>query len=154
MSIVQLYSGNFNLVGRQRKTMNISHPGFVLVLFIMQECRGCQAVEPIFHQLARKDNRVKYAICNLTNARDIIAMSHQTKCQIQKVPFIVLYANHRPHARFRGDKNIPSLESFIGNALAVAPRQMPARFLPGLLQYAFRLFLEPLNLRENQKPPV
>ena len=123
MSIVQLYSGNFNLVGRQRKTMNISHPGFVLVLFIMQECRGCQAVEPIFHQLARKDNRVKYAICNLTNARDIIAMSHQTKCQIQKVPFIVLYANHRPHARFRGDKNIPSLESFIGNALAVAPRQ-------------------------------
>ena len=123
MSIVQLYSGNFNLVGRQRKTMNISHPGFVLVLFIMQSCRGCQAVEPIFQQLARKDNRVKYAICDLTNARDIITMSHQTKCQIQKVPFIVLYANHRPHARFRGDKNIPSLESFIGNALAVAPQQ-------------------------------
>ncbi len=128
MSIVQLYPGNFSLVGRQRKTMNISLPGNVLVLYIMQDCRGCQAVEPIFHELSRVESRVKYAICNLTNARDIIAMSHQTKTQIQKVPHMILYIMGRPHARFRGEKNIPSLRNFIGRALT-ASTQQPQEFV-------------------------
>lgn len=123
MSIVQLYPGNFKLVGRQRKTMNISQPGVVLCLFTMDGCRGCEAVEPIYRTLAGLEPKIKYAICNLTNARDVISMSHQTKTQIQKVPCIIMYVDGRPHARFTGDKNIPSLRSFINNALAAAPRQ-------------------------------
>ena len=130
MSIVQLYPGNFKLVGRQRKTMNISLPGNVLVFYKMQDCRGCQAVEPIFQQLASIEPRVQYAICDLTNARDIIAMSHQTKTQIQKVPHMILYVGGSPHARFRGDKNIPSLRGFIAQALAQAPAQQPQGFMP------------------------
>jgi hypothetical protein len=129
MSIVQLYPGNFKLVGRQRKTMNITLPGNVLVFYKMQDCKGCRAVEPIFHQLASVEHKVQYAICDLTNARDIIAMSHQTKTQIQKVPHIILYCNHRPHARFRGDKNIPSLRSFIAKALSQAPTQPQQGFM-------------------------
>ena len=129
MSIAQLYPGNFKLIGRQRKTMNISLPGNVLVFYKMQECQGCQAVEPIFHQLANVEHRVKYAICDLTNARDVIAMSHQTKTQIQKVPHIILYINGRPHARFRGDKNVPMLRSFIAKALAQAPTQQQQGFM-------------------------
>nr|QBK85524.1 MAG: thioredoxin-like protein [Marseillevirus LCMAC101] len=121
MSITQLYPGNFKLVGRQRKTMNISLTGNVLVLYIMRDCRGCQAVEPIFRQLSSIEPRVKYAICDLTDARDIIAMSHQTKTQIQKVPYMILYCDCRPHARFKGEKNIPALRSFICKALAAAP---------------------------------
>lgn len=123
MSITPLYPGNFKLVGRQRKTMNITLPGNVLVLYVMQNCAGCKAVEPIFRQLASTEPRVKYAICDLTNAREIITMSHQTKTQLQKVPCLILYINGRPHARFKGDKNIPSLRNFCSNALAAAPRQ-------------------------------
>jgi len=121
MSVAQLYPGNFKLVGRQRKTMNISLSGNVLVLFVMPECKGCQAVEPIFRQLANIEHRVAYAICNLGNARDVISMSHQTKTQIQKVPCIILYVDGRPHARFKGEKNIPALRSFCSRALAAAP---------------------------------
>jgi thiol-disulfide isomerase/thioredoxin len=129
MSIVQLYPGNFKLVGRQRKTMNITIPGNVLVLYVMQNCPGCKAVDPIFRQLANTEPRVKYAICDLTNAREIITMSHQTKTQIQKVPCLILYVNGRPHARFKGDKNIPALRSFCSNALAAAPRQQQQEFV-------------------------
>lgn len=123
MSIAQLYPGNFKLVGRQRKTMNISLSGIVLVLYTMDGCRGCQAVEPIFRHLSSIEPKVKYAICNLTNARDVISMSQQTKTQIQKVPCLIMYVDTRPHARFKGDKNIPSLTSFINNAIAAAPPQ-------------------------------
>jgi hypothetical protein len=109
--------------------MNITLPGSVLVLYVMQNCAGCKAVDPIFRQLANTEPRVKYAICDLTNAREIITMSHQTKTQLQKVPCLILYINGRPHARFKGDKNIPSLRNFCSNALAAAPRQQQQEFV-------------------------
>jgi len=121
MSVHQLTSQNFQVVGRSRQTLNINAPGNVLVFFKMDGCPGCAAFEPIFYQLAGQERRVNYAVANLTNCREVISMSRSTTTPIQTVPFIILYVNGSPFAKYNGKKNIPALKSFVGKALAKAP---------------------------------
>lgn len=121
MTVYQLKSQNFKVVGRNRRTLNISVPGNVLVFFKMDGCRGCQAVEPIFHQLAKLELRINYGVINLSQNREVTMWSRQTSTPIQAVPLLLLYTNGNPLAKFKGKKNIPALKSFITKALRHAP---------------------------------
>jgi len=124
MSIHQLSTQNFHIVGNQRQSLNINYGGNVLVFFKLQGCQGCAAFEPIFHQLSNEDRRVSYGILDLTYNRDIVQLSRSTTTPIQKVPHLILYSEGRPYARFKGEKNIQSLKNFISDA---TPQQTPQK---------------------------
>ncbi len=121
MSLHQLTTQNFHLVGRQRKTLNINLQGNVLVFFKMQGCVGCNAFEPVFYQLAGIEKRINYGMVDLTPNRNVINMSRQTNTPIQAVPSLIFYINGRPHAKYNGKKNIQALRGFIAKALQSAP---------------------------------
>ena len=134
MSVQNLTSQNFQVVGRSRQTLNINLDGYVLVFFKMDGCTGCAAFEPQFYQLANAERGINYAVANLSSNREIIAMSRTTSTSIQTVPYIVLYVNGSPFAKYNGKKNVQALRSFIKKALSQAPasqssfvpRQQPA----------------------------
>nr|QBK86598.1 MAG: thioredoxin [Marseillevirus LCMAC102] len=132
MSVHQLSPQNFKVVGRNIKTLNINLSGNVLVFFKMQGCPGCGTFEPIFHQLAgaSTNDNIKYAACDLTNQRDIIKMSRQTSTPIQAVPFIILYVNGNPLAKYTGKKSIPAIKSFMTKALQHVPPVQSQNFMP------------------------
>lgn len=121
MSVDQLSSQHFQVVGTKKRTLNIQVPGNVLVFFKMQNCPGCAQFEPVFHQLASQTPTIKHTVADLSYNREIVVMSRQTNTPIEKVPFIMLYVNGRPHAKFNGKKNIPSLQNFITKALGAVP---------------------------------
>lgn len=124
MSILSLNSQHFRLSGDSKKTLNIGVGGNILVFFKMQGCQGCAAFEPAFVQLSRQDQRVKYAVVDVSTSKEVVTMSHQTNTPIQSVPHLILYVNGRPHARFKGKKNIPAVQSFITKALQAVPAQV------------------------------
>ena len=132
MSIHQLSTQNFHVVGQQRQSLNINYGGNVLVFFKLQECQGCAAFEPVFNQLSTEEQRVSVAVLDLTYNREIVQMSRSSTTPIQKVPCLILYVQGRPHARFKGQKDLQSLKNFITGALQAVPQQPPQQssFVP------------------------
>jgi len=129
-----LSSEDFVVMGTKQKTLGITVPGNVLVFFKMQRCPNCKEFEPVFARLSAKENRVTHAVLDVTDNRDVILSSRETNTPIAAVPVIILYINGRPHAKFSGTKNIPSIQNFITKALqantaaVAAPRQQ--QFMP------------------------
>lgn len=133
MSVTQLSSRDFYLAGRRKKTLNISLSGNVLVFFKMPGCQGCRAFEPIFYQLFQNDKRVTYAVCDIAINKEVPQLSRQTNNPIQAVPWIFFYSDGYPVARFKGKKNIPSIQAFVGKALQEAQnrrRRTQSNFVP------------------------
>lgn len=115
--IQQLNTHNFMILGRQTKTLGTNIPGNMLVLFKMTNCQNCATFEPIFVELANSDRRVSYGIANISNNTEIVKMSRETSTPIAAVPFLILYINGRPHAKFNGTKSVSNLQTFITKAL-------------------------------------
>jgi len=141
-SIQLLYSQDFQQVGQRTKTMAIKTPDPILVLFKMIDCPNCKVVEPIFVQLSKERDvpPIRYGIIDLTQQKDLIALSKPTTTPLQAVPTLILYANGRPLAKFNGTKNLPSLKNFIKTALSSAqtapPQQemhQPQQFMPSTM---------------------
>lgn len=112
---------NFVILGTQNKSLGINIQGPVLVFFKMQTSDPSNEFEPIFTKLAGIDNRVSYGILDVVLNKDVIIWSRSTSTPIQVVPVLILYINGRPFAKFSGTKNIPSLQSFITQALQTIP---------------------------------
>jgi hypothetical protein len=127
-----LSAENFVVMGAKQKTLGINVPGNVLVFFKMRGCNNCAEFEPVFSTLARKEKRVTHAVLDVSSNRDVVISSRETNTPITAVPVLILYVNGRPHAKFNGTKNIPSIQSFITTALKAqrpsAPQQQ--QFMP------------------------
>lgn len=108
-----LSGGNFHLVGHHRKTLNINIPGSILLLFKSPHCTGCQAFEPIFYNLANRDQRVQYGVVDITMSPEVIQMSRMTSHPIERTPTLFLYIDGNPYAKYNGKKNMESIISFI-----------------------------------------
>lgn len=135
MSINFLTAENFVVMGTKQKILAINVPGNVLVFFKMQKDNYCAEFEPIFASLARKEKRVNFAVLNITENREVVISSRDTNTPITAVPVIILYINGRPHAKFNGTKNIPSIQNFITKALQAssassAPPPRHQQFMP------------------------
>lgn len=113
-SVVELNQNHFYVNG-QNLCVNV--PGVILIFFKSQGCQHCKQLEPIFLQFARSNSRISYGIIDLTYNKNVVNISRNTKTPIQTVPQLYLYFEGRPYARFKGNKNIQSLESFVTNAL-------------------------------------
>jgi hypothetical protein len=132
-NITFLSSEDFIVMGTRQKTLGITVPGNVLVFFKMKRCPNCAEFEPVFARLASKENRVTHAVLDVTDNRDVIISSRETNTPIAAVPVIILYINGRPHAKFSGTKNIPSIQNFITKALQANTTAAPApqqQFMP------------------------
>jgi thiol-disulfide isomerase/thioredoxin len=117
MPVASLSSQHFALVGQQKRVMVLQVPGVVLVMFKTRECPSCKSFEPTFVQLSNNDNRVVYAVADLTANRNIGMMSMNSTTPLQKVPMLIIYNEGRPYAKFNGKRDIPSLKAFISKAL-------------------------------------
>lgn len=129
MSVKQLTSQDFMMVGNQRKGLHIRLPGFVFVMFKMPQCPGCKAIAPVMAQLATEDRRVSYAMVDISVHKDVVRMSRQTVTPIQAVPTLILYSEGRPVAKVKNKKDIASLRAFLTDAMSKesqrAPQQQP-----------------------------
>lgn len=100
----------------------------------MQSCPNCKEFEPIFARLASTEKRVSHAVLDVSDNRDVVLSSRETNTPIAAVPVIILYVNGRPHAKFSGTKNIPSIQNFVTKALQVrdtgAGPQRQQQFMP------------------------
>lgn len=119
MSIYKLGSQSFHLIGdRNPLTLSVSITDPIFIMFKLQGCKGCQALEPIFSQLSSVDKRVSYGIVDLSEHRSIAQMSGNSTTPIKKVPSFIIYSNGRPMARFTGEeKNFNTLTAFITDVL-------------------------------------
>lgn len=134
MSVHTLTHHNFTVLGSHKKTLCVNiNVKLLLVFFKMDTCNICAQFEPIFYQLSQTDTRVSYGILNITQNREIAIWSRQTSTPINAVPTLILYVDGKPHVKFNGNKNIPSIQNFItqalsttgGNSAAMPPQAKP-----------------------------
>jgi hypothetical protein len=125
MSIYKLGSQSFQLIGNQNPlTLAITVTDPIFVMFKLQGCKGCLALEPIFAQLANSDRRVSYGIVDLSEHKSIAQMSNSSSTQLKKVPAFIIYAGGRPKARFNGtEKTLDTLMGFISGVLPTLYQQ-------------------------------
>lgn len=130
-SITFLNSHNFVVAGTRQKTLGINIQGNIFVFFKMDGCKNCAQFEPIFAQLAKQEDRVTCALLNITQNREVVMWARETSTPITSVPILILYVDGRPHAKFNGTKNIPSIRKFITNALSAdSSRASQQQFMP------------------------
>lgn len=115
MSVQEGNQNDFRLVQSQGgQIMTINRRGYALVFFKMSGCQGCDAFAPVFSELSRTPTGVDHFVSvNVTNYRNIIGMSRNTKTPIQTVPLIILYVDGNPYAKYTGKKTLPDMLSFI-----------------------------------------
>ena len=142
MSLYKLGSQNFQLVGSQNPlvlTVSVQEP--IFIMFKLQGCQGCQALEPVFSQLANTDRRVSYGICDLTENKSVAQMSKSSTTHIQKVPSFILYTQGRPRAKFvNAEKKLNDFINFLSGTLAQLqqqPQQQPQMINAPLPQQNF-----------------
>lgn len=120
MSIQHLTATNFYLSqAGTKKTLNINIPGSVLLLCKMppNRCANSAHFEPVFGQLSRMERRVSFAMVDLLQNTDVVKMARQSAFPITATPSIYLYVNGTPFAKFKGTRNINSIQSFITSAM-------------------------------------
>lgn len=115
--MIYLSSQNFNVVGNPKRTLRVNVDGNLLVFFKMESCGACSQFLPIFNQFSSQENKVKCAIADISQDRNIINMSRSTTTPINAVPFIVLYVNGAPLAKYNGQRTITAMKSFLAKAL-------------------------------------
>lgn len=101
----------------QRQTMKLRLGGSVLVLFTMPRCRGCNAFKPLFRQLAANDPHLSFAEADLSFLKNVVSLSRASTTPLQSVPTLILYSEGLPRAKFKGNMNLPSVESFLAKGL-------------------------------------
>jgi hypothetical protein len=121
MSLTFLNSSNFVILGTRSKTLGINLRGNVLVLFKMAGDANCSQFEPIFVQASQQERRVSFAVLDVNQCKDVVMTSRDTTTPITAVPSLILYINGRPHAKFKGTKNLASVQNFITTALKTTP---------------------------------
>lgn len=134
-NIAYLNESDFVVLGQKQKTLGLSRRGNVLVFFKITNDNNCVEFEPVFAQLARKEQRVTCATLDVIQNRGVLNISRQTTTPINSVPVLILYVNGKPLAKFNGTRNLPSIQNFISNALQSAgntasPPQPQQQFMP------------------------
>lgn len=129
MAFHSLTSRNFRVAGDERKTLDIDIGGKILLFIKTQDCEGCRAFFPIFQELARTDRRVGYALLDISSPseRGVVRMSRDTSTSIDTVPYIVMYNNGSPVAKYKGKKTYQAMQSFITDIIQIIDRQKQTR---------------------------
>lgn len=124
MSIIHLDDTYFSLdVSSRILLLKMIEP--TLVFFKLLGCKGCNAVEKHFIELAKSDNRVKYATIDISrgNNKEVTRLSRQSSTPIESVPHFILYVQGRPKARVKNGTDITSYMGLAELITSVFSRQ-------------------------------
>jgi len=143
MSVQQLTNNNFTLSGKKLIVSGV--PEICLVFFKLQTCKGCEAFEPIFYELANSYSKIGYAILNVTMFRNVIDMSRPSSTPITATPTIIMYINGNPYAKYKEGmkKDILSIKQFIDNILIKVNQQRSISFIQQPQAYPQRVNKQP-----------
>ena len=102
-------------IGKGTKGNLLCHSikGISLVFFYSTRCNYCQGFIPIYKTLPGNIKGCHFAMVNVSQNPNIIAMSKDTICEIQYVPYIVLYVNGKPYIRYDGPYDAQEVASFV-----------------------------------------
>jgi len=127
-NVVQLDDQSFYLdssTGGAKSTLKLRIGGAVLVMFTMPKCRGCNTFKPKFFEIASTHPRINFALCDLSDVKNLVAKSRASTTPLQSVPTLILYAEGIPRAKFKGAMQIPSVSSFISKGLGSISTNQP-----------------------------
>jgi len=91
----------------------ISIPGLTLILFYSPLCKFCQEFLPVYKTLPGSVQGCQFAILNVSQNKNCIKLSENTKNPIDVVPYLLLYVNGRPFIRYKGELTADYLRYFI-----------------------------------------
>lgn len=125
MPIYNLTNQHFGLSGTHSKTMNVSVPGYLLVLFKSEACPNCIRFKDIFMNLANINYgpQVNFGVLDIQNYGQVTQMSKSTSNPITYIPTLIFYSERRPVAKYKGTFDLPSVRKFITDAIGVAQQQ-------------------------------
>jgi len=132
-NVVQLDDQSFYLdssAGGSKSTLKLRMGGAVLVMFTMPKCRGCNTFKPKFFEIASTHPRINFALCDLSNVKNLVPKSRASTTPLQSVPTLLIYAEGIPRAKFKGTMQIPSVESFIAKGLGAISANQPSSYSP------------------------
>ncbi len=129
MSVYTLTSEHFSIQGSKQKILRVNLPGAYLIFFSMYGDGNCLQFEPIFSQLSTIERRVKFAIIDIKQYRDVTIMSKETNLPITSVPMLAIYVDGIPKAKFNGSRNVQSIQGFITKVFQSSPP--PQQFSSG-----------------------
>lgn len=94
--------------------------GYSLILFYSTACHHCQNILPLFKRLPERVLGCHFGMVNISNNKDIIAMSEKTTSPIKYVPFIILYIHGKPYMRYdyEGEPSTDSMMKFVVQVLS------------------------------------
>jgi hypothetical protein len=83
---------------------NISGICFVLFHANPGQCAGCDETVPEFKKVSQIINNCKFGLCNISRNQQVLRLSGKTIAPIEYVPYMLLYYNGRPIARYDGEE--------------------------------------------------
>jgi thioredoxin-like negative regulator of GroEL len=87
--------------------------GLALVLFYSTQCSHCQNFIPIFKRLPGSISGCQFGMINVSQNRQVVAMSKETIAPIKYVPYIVLFVQGKPFMRYDGPHDEAELKRFV-----------------------------------------
>ena len=124
--VKMLSVNNFSVVGTKKKALaiDIERPTLVWFKLPPEKCERCREFTNVWQQLVRVESRVVFGLCDLDgNNRNIVQMSKDTSTPIAGVPKLIFYFGGLPYAIFQGQRNLQSIQAFIGQAITKAQEQ-------------------------------
>jgi thioredoxin-like negative regulator of GroEL len=102
-------------VGKGSKGNLLCHSikGVSLVFFYSTRCNYCQSFIPVYKSLPGNIKGCHFAMVNVSQNPDVVAMSKDTICEIKYVPYIVLYVNGKPYIRYDGPYEVKDVAEFV-----------------------------------------
>jgi thiol-disulfide isomerase/thioredoxin len=87
--------------------------GFSFIMFYSTQCVYCQDLIPIFKKLPNSVEGCSFGLINVSNNKDVIKMSQNTRTKIAYVPLLILYINGRPYMKYEGPSDEQEIKKFI-----------------------------------------
>lgn len=97
--------------------------GFSFVLFFTKHCEYCRYTFPIFKSLLQHVNGCFFAVTDLTYNLDLREKSQGTTTPINVVPYLILYTDGVPFARYSGEYNKSDMTQFIIDACKIISQE-------------------------------
>ena len=114
MSLHYLYPNDFVIAkGGRGPILCTQIRGFSFLLFYSDNCAHSRQAFPIFKQLPLAVNNCVFGMHCIDRSREVIDLSRKTIEPITYVPYIALYYDGKPYARYEGPFQIDDMKRFI-----------------------------------------
>lgn len=131
MSVTQLTDANFQGVNQGRiLSLTRVPPGMSFVMFKTNNCGYCTRFMPIFQNMSRKEQRVRFFIADVGTYRSIVGLGQYTNTPIKGVPMFVFYVNGMPKSKYFGKQEEGAVLAFLNKMINEFASHVSTNFVP------------------------